>query len=110
MSESELKAHRHIISNSKLNWYERKSFYKSSKSNFQALVNVEPEVLKLIENGVIVFYERVATRILKEHREKIFINNCKNCGKLTRSPQAKQCRHCGYKWFDNDDKQHYTCV
>ncbi len=105
MFQSELKAHRYIISNSKLNWYEKKSFYKANKSNFQTMNNIEPEILILIENGTKVFYERTATRILIEHREDIFINNCKKCGKLARSPQAKQCRHCGYKWFDNN-KQH----
>jgi predicted Zn-ribbon and HTH transcriptional regulator len=74
------------------------------------LDNVEPQILKLIENGTKEFYEKVATRILIEHGEDIFINNCKKCGKLTRSPQAKQCRHCGYNWFDNDHKQPYTCA
>ncbi|WP_172278760.1 hypothetical protein [Chryseobacterium sp. LAM-KRS1] len=40
----------------------------------------------------------VATRIISEYPEKVFFNNCPKCGKLARTPKAKQCRYCKYRW------------
>lgn len=41
---------------------------------------------------------RIATLLLKNYSHNIFFNNCTNCGKLARTPNAKQCRFCGYDW------------
>ncbi len=54
------------------------------------------EVLKLLDDGIDVFRERVAMRIDREHA--INYNNCPKCQKLTRTPKAKQCRFCGHNW------------
>lgn len=56
----------------------------------------DKEILKLLENGIEEFRRKTAERILKE--EKIEFNNCPNCGKLTRTPKAKQCRFCKHDW------------
>jgi hypothetical protein len=58
----------------------------------------DPEVLRLANGGLEVFYERTAKRILSQDREKIFINNCPSCGALARTPKALQCRSCGHDW------------
>ena len=58
----------------------------------------DPEVLRLANGGLEVFYERTAKRILSEHRDKIFINRCPSCGALARTPKALQCRSCGRDW------------
>ncbi|MCJ8155648.1 hypothetical protein MKJ01_17975 [Chryseobacterium sp. SSA4.19] len=42
--------------------------------------------------------EDIAKRIMKETPDKVFFNNCSKCGKLARTPFAKQCRYCGYSW------------
>lgn len=39
----------------------------------------------------------MANRILAQH-EKEVINNCPKCGKLARTPKAKQCRYCQFDW------------
>jgi len=39
----------------------------------------------------------IADRILKEHGERI-LNYCPRCRRLARTPQAQQCRYCGYDW------------
>jgi len=44
------------------------------------------------------FREKVRNRILKEHKEDIFINRCSKCNKIVRTPKAKQCFWCGYDW------------
>ena len=60
----------------------------------------DPEVLRLADGGLEVFYERTAKRILNEDREKIFINNCPTCGALAHTPKALQCRFCGHSWHN----------
>jgi len=60
----------------------------------------DPEVLTLLENGVEAFKINVAKRICKEHKETVKYNYCKNCSELARTPKARQCRFCGYTWFD----------
>ncbi|WP_448697853.1 hypothetical protein ACFGVR_13680 [Mucilaginibacter sp. AW1-3] len=61
------------------------------------LVNT-PEVLDLLSEGYNQFVLNCAKRILTETPEKVFFNNCPQCGKLARTPQAKQCRFCGFDW------------
>lgn len=39
----------------------------------------------------------IATRLLNRSRDEV-INNCPKCGRLARTPRAKQCRRCGYDW------------
>lgn len=56
------------------------------------------DILELVNGGQDKLEEMIAERLLKEHPDKVFINNCPNCGKLARTPVAKQCRHCGKNW------------
>ena len=58
----------------------------------------EEEVGELLDQGYAVFRKRVTDRILAQYKEHVFLNYCPNCGKLARTPQAKQCRHCGHDW------------
>lgn len=39
----------------------------------------------------------IAQYVLAESRDKIFFNYCPACGKLARTPLARQCR-CGHSW------------
>lgn len=41
---------------------------------------------------------KIAELILKDFKDMVFINNCSKCGRLARTPKAKQCRHCGHDW------------
>jgi len=58
----------------------------------------DKEVAELLKDGYQQFRENTAERILKDHAVKIYFNHCPNCGKLARTPQAKQCRYCEYSW------------
>jgi hypothetical protein len=40
---------------------------------------------------------RIADRIGHEHSRELF-NHCPKCGKLARTPLARQCRYCNYDW------------
>ncbi len=58
----------------------------------------DKEILELVSGGEEDLDRKIADRILREHRDKVFINNCPSCGRLARTPFARQCRHCGHNW------------
>jgi hypothetical protein len=58
----------------------------------------DKDILELLDNGFQEFKRRSAEKILKTHPDEVLINLCPKCGRLARTPQAKQCRHCGYDW------------
>lgn len=61
-------------------------------------LTTDENALSLIEEGIDALNLRVATRIMEQSKEKVFLNYCPKCGKLTRTPAARQCRHCSYDW------------
>ena len=58
----------------------------------------DQETLGLLNNGYDEFKRISAEKILREQGDKVFVNNCPKCGRLARTPFAKQCRHCGHSW------------
>ena len=58
----------------------------------------DKETLELLDNSYDEFKRISAEKIMREHGDKVFVNNCSKCGRLARTPFAKQCRHCGYDW------------
>lgn len=58
----------------------------------------DAQVLALLKDGIDNFRGNTAQRILKEHLEEVYFNNCPKCAKLAKTPEAKQCRFCGYDW------------
>ena len=58
----------------------------------------DPLILNLLKEGYTRFTLNCAERILKESPNEVFFNLCPKCGKLARTPTAKQCRFCGYDW------------
>src|SRR5262245_8863337 len=61
-------------------------------------ISDDPAVLQLASAGLDAFRGRVATRILAEQRDDVFLNYCPHCRGLTRTPKAKLCLHCGHSW------------
>ena len=57
-----------------------------------------PDVLNLLNNGYLEFIVNCSQRILKDNPNEVEFNLCPLCNKLARTPQAKQCRWCGYDW------------
>jgi hypothetical protein len=73
---------------------ERKiAMYKS-----KGWLSEDKEVLEMVSGGQEKLDKYIAERILSAHSDKVLINNCPNCGRLARTPSAKQCRHCGHSW------------
>ena len=44
-------------------------------------------------NNLVIYIQNI-----KDIESNILIADCPQCGKLARTPQAKQCRHCGFDW------------
>jgi hypothetical protein len=61
-------------------------------------ITEDKDVLELVSGGEDELDRKIAARILAEHSDKVFINNCPSCGRLARTPFARQCRHCGHSW------------
>ncbi len=73
---------------------------ESAPRHLRELLSSDPEVLCLTSAGLDTFIERTGQRILDEHRDNIAFNNCPQCGALTRTPKAHQCRFCGFDWHE----------
>ena len=54
---------------------------------------------KLVALGKEMLEEKIVNRLLKEN--SVFINKCPKCGKLARTPKARQCRFCSHKLYEN---------
>jgi hypothetical protein len=65
---------------------------------FLRLLSDEPNVLTLTKDGYQQFKLTTAARILRDSGDKVLFNCCPQCGKLARTPTAKQCRHCNHDW------------
>ncbi|SEW45929.1 hypothetical protein SAMN05428988_6179 [Chitinophaga sp. YR573] len=52
----------------------------------------------MLKMGQDQFYILIASKLKERYESEIFINNCPKCGKLCRTPLAKQCRYCVYDW------------
>lgn len=62
------------------------------------LITERPEVLELLKDGYDAFVENACLRIWKEHQDDIELNLCPRCTRIARTPEARQCRFCGFDW------------
>lgn len=92
----ERKALRHHVSTLKLEGVDKQSLTRMYLKT--GWLTDDPLILNYLREGYTQFILNCAERILHETPEKIFFNLCPNCGKLARTPQAKQCRFCGEDW------------
>src|ERR1700761_9268938 len=69
-----------------------------SSKPIRDLLSTDPKVKQLAAGGWDAFALRTAERIYREHRDEIFVNECPRCGKLAKTPKAKQCPHCHHDW------------
>jgi hypothetical protein len=69
-----------------------------SPSRVRELLSEDPQVLELARYGYDSFVLRTAERILTYHADKIAFNHCPQCGRLARTPKARQCRYCRHDW------------
>ena len=98
LTPDELSAHRTLLVEAKIahtDSYEMKQWLRED------LVYIDPKVLALLEAGPPSFFERVRDRVMREHKEKVFLNLCPICNALAKTPTAKQCPKCFFSWHDD---------
>lgn len=59
----------------------------------------DPAVIRDAQAGWDAAREKIAARILEDHRDEVYLNYCPACGSLTRTPTARLCLGCGHSWF-----------
>jgi hypothetical protein len=58
----------------------------------------DAEVEAALAGGAEAYRQRVRDRVLQEHVTEAVVNRCPRCGKVVRTPLAKQCLWCGFDW------------
>lgn len=62
----------------------------------------DPEAEAALAEGVEAFRRRVCRRVLADHGAAVLVNRCPSCGRVVRTPQARQCFWCGFDWHSAD--------
>jgi hypothetical protein len=75
---------------------QRERLLEGRKIKLEILTNETRK--QMLADGFDAFKLRVVTRIYTQHKNELQLNLCPNCGKLARTPLAKQCRSCFYDW------------
>jgi hypothetical protein len=60
----------------------------------------EPEVIALLDKGAREFCLATRDRLLRDHKDKVFLNRCPKCGALARTPKACLCPSCNHTWYE----------
>ena len=94
MTDEEKFAYKHLGVQSKMSHASSPEF----RAFWEAKLSTIPDILKLTECGLEEFELRTAERIMQLHGSKIHLNYCPACGKIAKTPKAKQCRFCFYDW------------
>jgi actin-like ATPase involved in cell morphogenesis len=68
------------------------------KTSRREALSEDPKVLALAEDGIAEFVQRTAERIMSAHEKEIYLNLCPSCGRIAKTPRARQCRFCHHDW------------
>ena len=60
----------------------------------------DAEINDALANGYEAYRRQVRDRILKDHKQEVFVNRCPQCNHIVRTPEAKLCLWCGHSWFE----------
>jgi len=64
----------------------------------------DPAVMAALADGIEVFRQRTADRVLRDHPLEVFVNRCTECKSIVRTPEAQQCLWCGFSWHPSPGK------
>lgn len=62
------------------------------------LIKDEEDLDQLLTKGMDEFKKEIVLRAYAIYGSDLELNTCPQCGKVTRTPLAKQCRFCFYQW------------
>jgi hypothetical protein len=94
-TEAETKANRHHFGSFKVGDNPSEARAKIFKDKF---LTDDADALALLKNGFQQFAINTATRVYGQHADELNLNLCPECGKVARTPKAKQCRFCKHDW------------
>jgi hypothetical protein len=94
-TESEAKASKHHSGSMKIGDSPSPEREKWFRDRF---LTDDPNALELLKNGFQQFKINTATRVYGQHADELNLNLCPECGKIARTPKAKQCRFCFHDW------------
>lgn len=100
MTEFERRVGRSIIARWKM---ERAGTPESAAGLARAFRAGGQEVEEALAEGAEAYRRRVRDRVLTEHGPEVFVNRCPGCGRVVRTPQARQCFWCGCDWHAADE-------
>jgi hypothetical protein len=101
MNPVERRAWMHLAATVKLTGRSDVAAQKEARTKpklYQRNLTDDPEALRLASSGWDAFIANTAQRILTESGDRVFLNCCPRCGKLTKTPKARQCRFCRHDW------------
>jgi hypothetical protein len=102
MNRRESLARRHLLGTAKITHGRSDAAAQietaKSRSGLRDLLSEDPQVLELARHGFDAFALVTAERILTDHADKVAFNYCCQCGRLARTPKARQCRYCHHDW------------
>jgi hypothetical protein len=58
----------------------------------------DPRIDSVLERGYETFCREVTDRVLGDPRSAVTLNRCPKCGRIVRTPRAKQCMWCYHDW------------
>ena len=66
-----------------------------------ATQQIADDLLPALAIGLLQYRESVIQRLLRNVQSgSITINRCPKCGRIVRTPRARQCRWCGFDWHN----------
>jgi hypothetical protein len=103
MSPLESAASRHLFATAKLtkgrtDLPAQEEARHSSHPIRRDLLSDHPDILQLTRDGREAFTRRAAQRIFNAHRAEIIFNRCPRCGRVAKTPKARQCRFRRHDW------------
>lgn len=58
----------------------------------------DPAIEAALADGSEVYRRQVRIRLQAELGDEVFVNRCPACGRVVRTPKARQCFWCGHDW------------
>ncbi len=58
----------------------------------------DPRIDSVLERGYETFCREVTDRVLGDSRSLVTLNLCPECGRIVRTPRARQCMWCHHDW------------
>ena len=99
MTDVELRADRSAVVEMKAERNEQRGSTSSARTLREKFGHGDdPAVAAALADGYEAFRLRVVLRLLSEQEVVAMINRCPACGRIVRTPRARQCLWCGHDW------------